>query len=286
MQTYRVTAKGVKAAVAAGVLATVAYGYASGPPAGRTGAPGEQTCIVCHTGTLNSGPGSVTIEGVPEQYEPGQEYTLTVKVSHPNRRRWGFQITALDGSNEPAGELTPANRALTKVATGTGSLQGRRYVEHTTAGTFQGQSQGAQWEVRWTAPPTDVGRVTFYAAGNAANGNNNSNGDNIYTTAVSSGTASPAIIQPVYKKGKIYLQANSSNIEQGAVLEVTPDGQETAETFPLKKNKAGTKWLVKKSSRSTPSDLRVDDVLPTGASVTLVVRNPDGTASAPATLDR
>jgi len=286
MTRHQVT-RGAKATLAVAVAATAAFGFASGPPAGHTGAPGEQTCIRCHSGTLNSGPGSVTIDGVPESYEPNQEFTLTVRVQHPDRRRWGFQITALDGENRPAGTLTAVNRNITKVANGTGSLEGRRYVEHTTSGTFAGQAQGAEWTVKWTAPNVDVGRVTFYAAGNAANNNNASSGDSIYTTAVSTGSATaPMIVAPAYKKGKIVLQANSSNIESGATLEVSGGGAADTQTFPLVKNAAGTKWIVKKSARSTPGGQSVDEVLPAGASVTLVVRNPDGTPSASASLSR
>jgi hypothetical protein len=155
MKRLRVTSRGAKAAVAVVAMVGVAYGFASGPPAGRTGAPGEQTCIQCHTGTLNSGPGSVTISGVPETYEPNQEFTLTVRVEHPDRRRWGFQITALDAQNDPAGRLSAINRNVTKVANGTGNLAGRVYVEQTSNGTFSGQGQGAEWEVKWTAPATD-----------------------------------------------------------------------------------------------------------------------------------
>ena len=269
------------------MAATVAYGFASGPPAGHTGAPGEGTCIECHTGTLNSGPGSVTITGVPDSYEPGQEFTLTVRVQHPDRRRWGFQITALDAQNRPAGTLSAINRNITKIATGTGSLEGRRYVEHTTNGTFAGQAQGGEWDVKWTAPNADVGRVTFYAAGNAANNNNASSGDSIYTTAVSTGSsAAPMIVAPAYKKGKIVLQANTSNIESGATLEVTRDGVEGSEVFPLVLNPAGTKWLVKKMALSTPGGMKVDQILPAGTAVTIVVRNPNGTPSAPAALAR
>jgi hypothetical protein len=286
MNRYRVTKKGAKVALALAVLVSVAYGYASGPPAGHTGAPGEQTCVQCHTGTLNSGPGSITISGVPETYTPNQQITLTVRVSHPDRRRWGFQITALDDANDPAGKLTPSNRNVTKSASGTGSLSGRSYVEHTTNGTFANHAQGAEWEVLWTAPDHDVGRVTFYAAGNAANNNNGSSGDSIYTTSVATGSTGPMVIAPAYKKGKILIQVNGSNVADGATLEVSGGGLAATESFPLSKNAAGSKWLVKKSARSTPGGLSVDEALPAGSSITIVVRNPDGAQSAPATLAR
>jgi hypothetical protein len=285
MTRLGVTLRGAKAAAVTLVAVTVAYGFAAGPPAGRTGAPGEATCVQCHTGTLNSGAGSVAIEGVPDVYEPGQEYTLTVRVSHPDRRRWGFQITALDAQNRPAGTLGLVNRNLTRAANGTGGQQGRTYVEHTAQGTFAGQPSGASWEVRWTAPAQDIGQVTFYAAGNAANNNNASSGDNIYTTSVATGASAPTIIAPVFKKGKILLQANGSNIADGATLEITREGEEP-ESFPLVQTATGTRWQVKKKARSVPSARLASEVIPEGATVTLVVRNPDGMVSAPATLSR
>src|SRR5687768_16018042 len=83
----------IAAVVLAGV--TSAYAFIDGPPASRTGAPGESNCTECHIGTLNSSTGSIRIEGVPGQYTPGQEITLTVRVLHSSRLRWGFQLTAL-----------------------------------------------------------------------------------------------------------------------------------------------------------------------------------------------
>ena len=41
------------------------------------------------------------------------------------------------------------------------------------------------WTFKWTAPNTCSGRITFYAAGNAANNDRNDTGDFIYTSATS-----------------------------------------------------------------------------------------------------
>jgi len=32
--------------------------------------------------------GSLEIEGLPQKYEPGKAYTLTVEIAHPGRSRW------------------------------------------------------------------------------------------------------------------------------------------------------------------------------------------------------
>lgn len=168
------------------VTVPVALGNSAGPSPGYTGAPGEDSCRQCHvTAQLNDGIGQVTIEGVPEQYVEGVEYTITVRVTRPDRSRWGFQLTALTSALDPAGTFAVVNSQQTQIKT----EGGRQYVEHRTPGTFAGTGNGASWTVRWTAPAASTGVVEFYAAGNAANNNNANTGDNIYTTFVASAPA-------------------------------------------------------------------------------------------------
>ena len=54
-------------------------------------------------------------------------------------------------------------------------------MKHTSAGTFAGTPGPTSWQYQWTAPAASVASVTFYAAGNAANGTGNTSGDYIYT---------------------------------------------------------------------------------------------------------
>ncbi len=165
--------------------------FSAGPPAGKTGAPGEGTCVDCHLGhTVNPDAiGSVTITGAPVPYMPGQTYPLTVTVQRTGQSRWGFELTALKGDNTAAGTL-----ANTTLVTRIVSLSGRSYVEQTTVngvdGTFAFQQSGV-WTFNWTAPAAGAGTVTFYAAGNAANGDFANSGDLIYTTNVSSMEGTP-----------------------------------------------------------------------------------------------
>jgi hypothetical protein len=53
------------------------------------------------------------------------------------------------------------------------------------------------------------------------------------------------VIASTYRNGKIILQNNGSNIEDGAVLRVTGGGTTSPRTFALVRNAKGTKWLVK-----------------------------------------
>lgn len=180
-----ITAQRLKLLVVIAMTAVVpvALANSAGPQPGVTGAPGENSCRQCHASSpLNDGVGSVTIEGVPEQYEEGVTYTITVRVARQDRSRWGFQLTALSSSLDPAGTFTVTDAQRTQIKTD----DGKQYVEHRTAGTFAGTTGGASWSVHWTAPGPETGVVAFYAAGNAANNNSANTGDNIYTTFVES----------------------------------------------------------------------------------------------------
>jgi hypothetical protein len=173
-------------------LHPTAAAYSAGPPAGYTRAPGEEpeACAECHVPEGGTGSGQISIN-VPATYVPGQTYQIAVTSTNPDpsRRRWGFELTALDTSDEKAGNLQSSN-ALTQVITG-GPGGARQYIEHSASGTFAGQQFGATWVFNWTAPPTNVGPVTFYAAGNHANNDGNTSGDLIYFTVNQSQPAAP-----------------------------------------------------------------------------------------------
>src|SRR5229473_5202551 len=161
--------------------------YSSGPPAGYTGAPGDfGTCTDCHGGPAPNGQFSISS---PPTYVPGQTYQITVTHinNDPTRKRWGFELTALS-SGTKAGDLQNLS-GLTQILNNDGPAANRQYIEHTSVGTFQGRTGGASWTFNWVAPSTNVGPVTFYAAGNQANNDGNTSGDQIYTTQA---TAAPA----------------------------------------------------------------------------------------------
>jgi hypothetical protein len=183
------TNRRIKAGVLILFLVGVAYASAlTGPEPGYTNAPGDiGNCTVCHDhpGQINVGSGSVRVDGVPAVYETGRDYTLTVRVQHGGRIRFGFQLTAIDGSGSRAGTLSSLGEE-TQVITGSGVLGNRQYAEHTQPGT-SGSVNSHTWEIRWTAPSSDIGPVTFYVAGNAADNSGTNQGDDfIYTSSVPS----------------------------------------------------------------------------------------------------
>ena len=186
----------IAAALAAGIWVVGAYGHSYGPDPRYTGAPGDDSnaCTACHTGTLNSGKGSVKILFPGgNTYTPGAKHHITVQVSDPDQKRWGFQLTARlnsDLANGQAGDLNPSDSLTQVLCDGAGnpkpcpSPTTVQFIEHTVDGTRNGTSGGVSFEFDWTAPPAGAGSVTFYAAGNAANGNADPSGDHIYSTSL------------------------------------------------------------------------------------------------------
>lgn len=168
------------------------YAYAEGPDAGYSGVPGEGDCTYCHTGP--SGSGSVSVQ-FPNglSYTPGVTQHLKVTVADPVQIRWGFELTARQSNNSSAqaGTFNPGADGYTQIVCTQPTFQTEsfgscspdmtlQYIEHTYAGTRYGQANSATFEFDWVPPSTNVGSVTVYVAGNAANGDGTNQGDHIY----------------------------------------------------------------------------------------------------------
>jgi uncharacterized protein (TIGR03437 family) len=161
-----------------------------GPPLGFTGAPSEGTCVGCHYTFGQPNPpgsgGKVEITGLPAVYTPGLTYAVTVTVTHPTARAWGFELTVIDsnGTSSTAGAMTAANSTTTLKRDSTASGKIRTYFSHNGEdGIAKGRSGSNSWSINWTAPDASAGDITFYAAGNAANNQVTPEDDYIYTTA-------------------------------------------------------------------------------------------------------
>ncbi len=180
--------------VLASIFAVYAFSYEKtkarsiGPDPGFANAPGEGNCTACHTSfALDSGPGSMNITGVPDNYSPNQQVPITVKVKHSGAANFGFQLTALDDTGNPAGTFIATDTVQTQVIIS--MLDGRHYVEQKFEGILPTIPGEKQWTFTWQAPATRVGRVSFYAAGNGGDGNGNPSGDYIYSAATRIGSA-------------------------------------------------------------------------------------------------
>lgn len=157
-----------------------AFANSAGPSAGLTGAPGEADCTSCHGSATGTGKVTVSLSAGGTSYTAGQTIKVKVTLEDPSAIRWGFQLTArkTSATSEAAGKLATAD-ANTQVET----VGGLDYIFHTTAGTQRNTRTSASWEFNWTAPAAGTGGVTFYVAGNAANGNGSDTGDRIYKSS-------------------------------------------------------------------------------------------------------
>lgn len=152
------------------------FSFSINPPDGHTGAPGDMFCSQCHIqNNVNVG-GTITLDGFPEVIVPNETYllTLTNRDTIGNAVRGGFQLTVLSPFNTRAGDLTSPS------ASSTVSIQGgRQYWEHNPAKEYP-DSNVVSWTVSWTAPDLPAGsKITWYAAGNIADGNFSNTGDRI-----------------------------------------------------------------------------------------------------------
>src|SRR3989339_1438324 len=174
---FRIAAYFVFVAVVMGISVSTIFALSSGLAGGRTGSPadGFKTCndTGCHNSfTLNSGSAKFSIS-VPSSYTSGETLSISISFSDSKTLKHGFELSALDTKSNHVGAFSSVD---SKTQTKNGD-----YIKHTSAGSSQ--SGNASWNVQWTAPTSEVqDPVTFYAAGNEANGDFTNKGDYIYTT--------------------------------------------------------------------------------------------------------
>jgi hypothetical protein len=171
----------VAAAVAglSGLFAAAAAAFPEGPPDGVAGDPPLFfTCTLCHDYyPVNSGNGSLELLGLPPEYTPGAQYDLTVRLADPGQVEWGFEVTALGALDQAAGTFNITDAVQTQLSDNPGTNPD--YVKQTHDGVHADTPDGpVTWSFRWTAPPG--GPVTFYLAGNAADGTGDPGFDYIY----------------------------------------------------------------------------------------------------------
>jgi uncharacterized protein (TIGR03437 family) len=250
--------------------------FSTGPPASRTGTPAlgsfpaEPVCTMCHTSfPLNSGPGTLTITGLPVSYSPNQEIMVTVTVNQADRVRYGFEATVLDDQGQKVGDLVVTDANRTRIVDGTGMFAGRQYIQHVLAGTTPSSTNQGSWTFTWRAPAQSAGRVTFYVSGNAGNGMTGNQGDFIYNTrqsvfaAGSLATVSAASFAPT---GSLSVESIAAIFGTGLA-----DGAVVVTTLPLPTTLAGAAVRVRDAAgmdRDAPlfsaSPLQVNFLIPQG----------------------
>lgn len=208
--------------------ATALFADVNGADPRLTSAPGDQNCTRCHSGTaVNSANGSIKI-ATNLTYTPGVKQRLTITVADSGQRRWGFSLTARLNSNlsgGQAGTLTAVD-SNARVICETGraapctSATVIQYATHTQAGTRAGTNGGVDFLVDWTPPATDVGKITLYAAGNAANGNNSDTGDRIYTTSLELSPAASVTAPAITSGGVVNAASYATTIASSSWVSI------------------------------------------------------------------
>jgi len=211
-------------------------GYEDGPGnSGNAwiGAPGESgvTCGTCHSnpgayGFVNIDIAMHTANGNEvTNYVPGNSYDVTITVNSEvgAPAAYGFQAVALDVNNSNAGTFASENDII-----GIRTINQRLYAEHNMP------SSERTFTLRWEAPHTDIGDVTFYASGNTVNGDGTPNGDSGIGTVPAKLQISPNTALPIEMTAfKVEQSFNSILLEWATqtesnsshfVLEHAPDG--------------------------------------------------------------
>ncbi|GAB1448844.1 hypothetical protein MASR2M44_18650 [Bacteroidota bacterium] len=137
-----------------------------------TGAPGEGNCTGCHFAASpvpSEAKIKVGLVGNPEVLEPGKTYEVVVETEYPGGQRFGFGLTSRQKNVlfQNYGEFEEIQGSGLKVSD---------YVTHTSSQTLaEGKKE---WRVKWKAPESPNGPVTFYASGIIGNNDNTNEGDN------------------------------------------------------------------------------------------------------------
>jgi hypothetical protein len=103
-------------------------------------------------------------------------------------------LTAIDSTGAQAGTLVVTDDVDTQLLADIVGGNFRQYMEHTFQGAFPAEFDQRSWTFRWDPPEGNIGPVTFYAAGNGANGDGETTGDNIYTVSAVVAAPPPSLV--------------------------------------------------------------------------------------------
>ena len=146
-------------------------GNSSGPPTGYAyNAPNYNSCTVCHSGTVDSGDGSVEFINLPNGFTLGESYSIGIMVTGSNSRGYGFQATAMSG-DQFAGNFSLNSNSENLELNG-------RFIQHSS------RTDSGIWYFNWDAPEESSETITFSASGLGTGGSSGYSGDRVYTIQV------------------------------------------------------------------------------------------------------
>lgn len=210
------------------IVISTAFGILSdNGKAGYTGSPSELKCDDCHNtfGNSNTGPGIIYVTSSMNnfQYVLGQTYTINVIVKQTGKPLFGVGFEALTSTNANAGSIVITNAAKTQTKTKTVNGITRNNVVHQLNGGLQNDSM--IFTFNWVAPTTNIGNITFYFAGIAANNNGNEDNDYVYhgtklvtpstsTSMIENGNTIKSFKTFVNGDGRIAIEFYSTQVDQ------------------------------------------------------------------------
>lgn len=239
-----------------GIISSFHMKNGGGSNPGTTGAPGEMNCTSCHSGNVLDGANENVLQVLNgnvqvSQYIPGTSYTVSLSMSS-NPAKKGFQATALDALGQMAGTFTAGSSTSIN-----GSL--RKYANHKSTSNTNATSS---WTWNWTAPSTDVGKITFYVASNGANGDNGFFGDKIYLSQHILTTQNGAATEEHLKQiSKMSISHDAQNRKMNISFFSLKSGEMSINIIDVKgrsvfKTQIGTALIGENSHQiSLPSDL-------------------------------
>jgi hypothetical protein len=159
------------------------------PPVAHTGGFGEPTCLKCHQQyPVNDTSGSLTVEGIPQRYRPGERYRILLSVLHPELVVAGFELSARydEGarSGKQAGRFATIDSLVVIAPDSTSDVM---YVHHSTAGVIASAPKRgkATFSFDWIAPEGDsISAVVFHVVANAGNDDFSELGDYIFARSL------------------------------------------------------------------------------------------------------
>lgn len=159
-------------------------GSASGTNGAVTGAPGENGGSCGQSSCHSAGNFSPSLDlflidengDALDKYIPGASYTVSLKINTSGLPSgYGFQMVCLeDTDNSSTGNFSDLPDRTSTI-----NLLDRQYVEQFN--TIPVDSI----PLTWTAPEKGTGNITFYAIGNAVNGNGSPGGDGVARSSFS-----------------------------------------------------------------------------------------------------
>lgn len=167
----------------AGAVQPIAPPYPEALPGPFTGGFGEDTCHSCHFDyPLNTEEAGLAVEGIPEQYEAGATYPITLTVTRTQLQQAGFQLSSRYGDGSQAGTFAYHSSRISETET----RRTIQYLQHSAAGSQPSSPDSAQWSLKWQAPDRPSGTIHFHIAANAANGDASAFGDFILVQSLTS----------------------------------------------------------------------------------------------------